>query len=185
MPDKVTPEHIMEVMRDADCLYTDLQVQGKLDDLAKIITTEHANDNPIIICVLTGGIIPMGHLLTRLDFPLQIDYIHATRYRGETQGGELEWKVEPRMALAGRTVLVLDDILDEGYTLAAIKDYCDSKGAKVTKTIAIVEKIHDRKHGIVADYTGLQIEDRYVFGYGMDYKNYLRNANGIFAVKGL
>ena len=185
MTDTVTPDHIRNVMRDADCLYTGTQVQERLDILAKKITDDHENDNPLILCVLTGAIIPMGHLLTRLHFPLQIDYIHATRYRGNTKGGEVEWKVEPRTELKDRTVFVLDDILDEGYTLAAIKDYCIENKCKQVKTIAVVEKIHDRKHGIEADYVGLQIEDRYVFGYGMDYKNYLRNADGIYAVKGL
>ena len=185
MPEIVTPEQIRAVMREADCLYSGAQVQEKLDVLAEKITTAHEYDNPLILCVLTGAIIPMGHLLTRLNFPLQIDYIHATRYRGDTQGGEIEWEVEPKTSLAGRTVLILDDILDEGYTLAAIRDYCLARKCKQALTIAIVEKLHDRKHGIKPDYVGLQIEDRYVFGYGMDYKNYLRNANGIYAVKGL
>ena len=186
MPDDIIDcDTINTIRREADCLYTGKQVQDALDVMADKITRDHLNDNPVVLCVLTGAIIPMGHLLTKLEFPLQIDYIHATRYRGKTQGGEIEWLIEPSIDLKDRVVLILDDILDEGYTLAAIVEYCEKHACKEAKTIALVEKLHDRKHGIKADYVGLQIEDRYVFGYGMDYKSYLRNVDGIFAVKGL
>ena len=134
---------------------------------------------------MNGGLIVTGLLLSKLDFPLQQDYIHATRYRGETSGGDLDWITEPRHSLSGRHVLIVDDILDEGLTLAAIVDYCRNAGAVSVDTVVLVEKIHDRKQGIQANYVGLKTEDRYLFGYGMDYKGYLRNAPGIFAVNDL
>ena len=182
---RIDYKEINRVFQEADCLYTGSQVQSALDDMAEQITQHHQTDNPVILCVLTGAIIPMGHLLTRLNFPLQIDYIHATRYRGKTRGGDIKWIIEPSIELSGRVVLILDDILDEGHTLAALVDYCKARNCEQVKTIVLAEKLHDRKHGIMADYVGLQIEDRYVFGYGMDYKSYLRNADGIYAVKGL
>ncbi len=181
----VTPEHVEQVYREADCLYTGAQVEAAIATMGETITAKLEGTNPLLLCVMTGAVIPMGKLLTHLEFPLQIDYIHATRYRGATSGGELHWLARPRMSLAGRTVLVVDDILDEGVTLAAILDECRKQGATAVYSAVLVEKLHDRSNGLKADFVGLQVEDRYVFGYGMDYKDYLRNAPGIFAVKGM
>lgn len=176
---------IRQVRAEADCLFTVEQVEAALDRLAAEITAQYQNRNPLVLCVMNGGLIATAGLLQRLDFPLQSDYLHATRYRGETRGGELHWLREPAHPLAGRAVIVVDDILDEGYTLAAIVEHCRAQGAASVESVALVEKQHTRKHGIEADYIGLAVEDRYVFGYGMDYKDYLRNAPGIFAVKDL
>lgn len=181
----VTSNHIQQVSAEADCLFSAKQVEVALDNMAEKITARHRENNPLILCVMNGGLIVTGSLMLRLNFPLEQDYLHATRYRGDTQGGALKWLVEPSCEMRGRHVLVIDDILDEGYTLAAIEKHCQAAGALTVETVALVEKLHDRKHGIQADYIGLQVEDRYVFGYGMDYKGYLRNAAGIFAVKGM
>lgn len=161
------------------------QAELALDKMAAAITVRHENNNLLIVCVMNGGLVVTGCLLSRLDFPLEQDYMHATRYRGELQGGELNWLVEPQHALKNRHVLIVDDILDEGYTLAAIVKHCQKSGAAEVETAVLVEKMHNRKQGIKANYVGLEIEDRYLFGYGMDYKGYLRNAPGIFAVKGV
>lgn len=181
----ISLEHIKQVRAEADCLYSKEQAEAALDRLADEITGRHSENNPLFICVMNGGLIVAGCLLSRLDFPLEQDYLHATRYRGETQGGELSWVAEPQHRLKDRHVLIVDDILDEGYTLAAIVDYCAKAGALSVETVVLVEKRHDRKQGISADYVGLNTDDRYLFGYGMDYKGFLRNAPGIFAVKGM
>lgn len=181
----VSLEHIRQVRTEADCLYSAEKVEIALDEMAAAITAEFHEKNPVVLCVMNGGLIVTGCLLRRLDFPLEQDYIHATRYRGRTQGGELHWVAEPQHSLKGRHVLVIDDILDEGHTLAAIVEHCCEAGAQTVETVVLVEKLHDRKHGIKADIIGIQAEDRYLFGYGMDYKGYLRNAPGIFAVRGM
>lgn len=178
-------EQVRAVYADSDQLYTVTQVEAALDNMAADITEQLGDKNPLILCVLTGGIVPAGQLLTRLDFPLLLDYLHATRYRGETRGGELHWIAHPRTSLQDRVILVVDDILDEGYTLAAILEHCHQAGAKEVYSAVLVEKLHDRKpQGLKADFIGLTVPDRYVFGYGMDYHEYLRNAPGIYAVKG-
>jgi hypoxanthine phosphoribosyltransferase len=179
------PDEVKRVLNEADCLYTQAQVEQQLDRIATEITARHENTNPIFLCVMTGAMVPAGHLLTRLNFPLELDYIHATRYAGATTGGELAWETEAKISFQDRDIIVFDDILDEGVTLAAIVDYCRQQGAREVFTAVLVEKLHDRKQGIQADYIGLQIADRYVFGYGMDYHGYLRNVAGIYAVKGL
>jgi hypoxanthine phosphoribosyltransferase len=178
-------EEVRKVRAEADCLYGAAEVDAALDRLAAAISARHRDNNPLILCVMNGGLITTGCLLLRLDFPLEHDYLHATRYRGGTRGGELDWKAEPGISLRDRHVIVVDDILDEGYTLAAIVDHCRAQGAASVESVVLVEKLHERKHGIQADYVGLQTEDRYLFGYGMDYKGYWRNAAGIFAVKGM
>jgi len=172
-------------MLEADCIYDSEQVQSAMDVMATNITRDLAKMNPLFLAVVSGAMVPIGHLLTKLNFPLELDYVHATRYNNDTKGTELQWLVEPHYGLEGRTVVIVDDILDEGYTLDSIIKYCHSKGASIVKTAVLVEKQHDRGIKIKPDYVGLKVPDRYVFGYGMDYKGYLRNANGIYAVKGL
>ena len=179
----VSAELAQTIYISSRCLYDKEKVEAALDKMASAITEKLADKNPLIICVLTGAIIPMGQLLTRLDFPLEIDYIHATRYQGETAGGELQWLAHPRTDMAGRVILIIDDILDEGHTLAGIIEHCREEGAKDVYSAVLVEKHHDRRvTGLHADFVGLDVDDYYVFGYGMDYKGYLRNAPGIFAV---
>nr|WP_317622896.1 hypoxanthine-guanine phosphoribosyltransferase [Thiohalophilus sp.] len=178
-------ETVNQTMAEADCLYDQQQVEAALDKMAAAMTSVLKNSDPLVLCVLTGAIIPAGHLLTRLNFPMQIDYIHATRYAGAISGGDLNWQVRPSHPLDGRNILVIDDILDEGITLAAIMEHCRTEGAREVYSAVLVEKQHDRKNGMQADFVGLRTDDRYLFGYGMDYKGYLRNAPGIYAVKGL
>lgn len=182
----ITAQQAFEAYRTADLLHSQQAVEAALDRMAAQITARLADSNPLLLCVLTGGIIPTGHLTTRLDFPLQLDYLHATRYRGATSGGELNWIAHPSISLRDRVVLVIDDILDEGATLAAIVDHCRGEGAREVYSAVLVDKLHDRKyHNVKADFTGLEVPDRYVFGCGMDYQDYLRNAPGIYAVQGL
>ena len=126
----------------------------------------------------------MGHLLTRLQFPLEIDYIHATRYGKNTYGSELFWKVKPNLDLNDRYVLIIDDILDGGVTLAAIVNEIQLLNPTKIYTGVLVNKQRVREdRGLQeADFVGLNIENKYVFGYGLDYKQYLRNAAGIYVV---
>ena len=180
----ILPEHILEVLAKATCLYSKPEVEAALDRLALEIIDALAHSNPIFLCVVVGGIVPLGNLLLRLDFPLEVDYVHATRYRGDTKGKNLEWKVEPSCNMKGRTVLVVDDILDGGITLGAIIQYCKDHGAAAAYSAVLVDKCHARlPNGHErADFSGLEVENHYVFGYGMDYKGYLRNAPGIYMV---
>lgn len=173
------------VLGDADCLYTQKEVENALDNMASEINKKLKDKNPVIICVLTGAIIPMGHILTRLSFPLQIDYIHATRYENGISGRNVKWLSEPNIDIKNRNVLIIDDIFDEGLTLQEIIKYCKQRKVKSVETAVLVNKVHDRKVDLSPDIIGLNVEDRYLFGYGMDYKSYFRNVAGIYAVKGL
>ena len=178
------PDHIREVFSKATCLYPKDQIESALEHMAIEMSYELSHANPIFLCVVVGGMIPMGNLLPRLAFPLEVDYVHATRYRGGMVGKDLHWIVKPVCDMKGRRVVVVDDILDGGLTLAAVANYCKEQGAEKVYTAALVEKIRDREaDGIQeVDFAGLKVEDHYVFGYGMDYKGYLRNAPGIYVV---
>ncbi len=178
------PEHIRHVFAKSTCLYTKAEVDAALDRLSTEISYQLGNSNPIFLCVVVGGMVALGNLLPRMDFPLEVDYIHATRYRNTTVGHELTWKALPSTSLKGRTVIIVDDILDGGVTLDGIVKHCEAEEADSIYTAVLVEKEGTRlPEGLArADFCGMSVEDRYVFGYGMDYKGYLRNAPGIYAV---
>jgi hypoxanthine phosphoribosyltransferase len=182
-----TVSEMNQVFTEADCLVDEQDVLAAIQSMADAISDRLAASNPLLFCVMNGGLILTGQLLTRLRFPVQAEYLHATRYRQETTGGILEWKTRPDVDMTDRTVLIVDDILDEGTTLNAIVDYCRAHGARDVLTAVLVDKQHDRKTrpNLEADFTGLKVEDRFLFGFGMDYKGYWRNAPGIYAVKGL
>jgi hypoxanthine phosphoribosyltransferase len=178
------PSKIKEVYEKSTCLFTTNEVEAALDRMAINIHQVLQDENPVIICVMVGGLVLLGNLLPRLDFPLEVDYVHATRYRGATTGGDIVWKAKPSIDLRNRTVLVVDDILDGGVTLAAIIDEINNVGAQKIYSAVLVDKYRKRvENGLqAADFVGLQIEDHFIFGYGMDYNEYLRNAPGIFVV---
>lgn len=177
-------EEIQRIQATADLIYNETQVETALDKMAAEITKALADSNPLVLCVLNGGIVVAGKLLTRLTFPLNIDSINATRYQNQTSGGKIDWVLKPGMPLKDRTLLIIDDILDEGITLVAIKEYCLEQGASAVYCAVLVDKLLDHNKPIRADFIGLQVENRYLFGYGMDYKGYLRNAAGIYACNG-
>ncbi|MCK5498875.1 MAG: hypoxanthine-guanine phosphoribosyltransferase [Gammaproteobacteria bacterium] len=177
---------ITRIQAEADLIYSPAEVEAAIEKMSREITAVLEDKNPIILCLMIGGVVPTGKLLPLLNFPLQVEYVHATRYRGETNGGTLHWIRKPSLSLQDRHVLIVDDILDEGNTLAAMVEECKNNQAKTIQTAVLADKQLDRERSFIqADFTGVKVPNRYVFGYGMDYKEYLRNAPGIYAVKGL
>ncbi|MGH1432042.1 MAG: hypoxanthine-guanine phosphoribosyltransferase [Neptuniibacter sp.] len=185
MTDQVSSKEIRDVYIKADLLFDESEVEQALRRMAFEITADLSDSNPIIMPVMNGGLVISGHLLTKLEFPLEVDYLHATRYRNTTSGNELEWKTYPNQPLQGRTIIVVDDIYDEGHTLNSVVNYLNEAGAARVIVAVLLNKNHKRKSHpeLQLDYVGFEVEDRYVFGYGMDYKGYWRNAPGIFALK--
>jgi hypoxanthine phosphoribosyltransferase len=179
-----TLQKIQEIQFKATCLYDKQAVEQAIAQMAKQIQQRLQNENPILLCVMVGGLVLTGQLLTLLNFPLELDYIHVTRYGGATRGGDLHWKVEPRLNLRDRHILIIDDILDGGLTLGGIVDYCRLAGAKQVSTAVLVDKRRKREKGGTeeADYVGLTVDNHFLFGYGLDYDEYLRNAPGVYRV---
>lgn len=174
------------VLQESDLLVTAHQVCAAYDQLAEQINRDYAGQLPLILCVMNGGLYATAEITARLSIPFELDYLHATRYRGATEGGGLIWKRQPDMPLANRHVLVIDDILDEGHTLAAIRKSLAEFKPDSLKFAVLADKIHDRRaEGAYAEYIGLELPDRYVFGCGMDVRELWRQLPGIHAVKGL
>lgn len=166
----------------ATLIHSSSAVNAALDQLTSNITQSLSDSEPIVICVMGGGVVFAGHLLTRLKFPLTLDYVHASRYGQKTVGKTLKWQSLPKQDLNGRTVLLVDDILDEGVTLKEIQDKCYALGAKRVFSTVFVEKTLDITKPIKADFIGLTVPNAYVFGFGMDVYGWWRNLDGIYAL---
>ncbi len=173
-----------DVLLHSECLITEARIAAAYDKLAATLNLHYADLNPIIVVVLNGGLIPAGHLLTRLSFAHRMDYIHATRYRDNQGGNELTWKANIDLDLHDEHVLLVDDIFDEGVTLKCIVEALSAMHPASLKTCCLLDKDHDRKvSDFQVDFVGTTVEDRYIYGCGMDYHGYLRHLPGIYALK--
>jgi len=170
------------ILESADLVCPQQEVQAALARMAGEITAALADANPLVLPVMGGAVVFTGYLLPLLQFPLEFDYLHVTRYNGGTRGAQVQWKVQPRCPVQGRTVLVLDDILDEGNTLAAIRDRLVAEGAARFLSAVFADKAIGRPKPIRADFVGIEVPDRYVFGFGMDINEYWRNLPAIYAL---
>ncbi len=174
---------LLQTRRQAERLYSRQDIETAIARMAADIGSEVAENNPLLLCVLNGAIMPFAQLLKHLDFPLQTDYVHASRYGEALTGDGLQWLAHPTNSVLGRTVVIVDDILDEGITLAAIEQSLQQEGAEKVLKAVLVQKQLPQPAATTADFIGLTVPDRYVFGYGMDYKGYWRNLPDIYAVK--
>jgi hypoxanthine phosphoribosyltransferase len=179
----VAPENFAGVLADADIIHDAARIDAAIGAMARRIDADYEqSDRPIFVTVMQGGLFFAAQLGLRCTTDFEFDYVHATRYRG-TDGGELNWIKRPNAAMAGRNILLVDDILDEGHTLLAICNHCRDEGASSVRIAVLADKTHERRaEGIVADYTGLIVPDRYVFGYGMDWHGHGRNLPAIHAM---
>lgn len=168
------------ILANAQLVYSANAIQTAVADLSKDITRALQNECPIVICVMGGGLIFAGHILTQLDFPLELDFLHASRYQNKTVGKKLIWHVLPKSNLKDRTVLLVDDILDEGITLKEIQEKCLELGAKKVFSAVLVEKKLMHEKPIKADFVGLEVPNHYVFGFGMDAYGWWRNLPAIY-----
>ena len=180
MPD---PRAAWEFLCDAERVSSSEEVTAAIRRLAGEITAQLSEAYPLVLTVMNGAVVFSGQLLPLLRFPLDMDYIHATRYGSATAGGRIAWQVPPPAGVRGRNVLVLDDILDGGETMRAIREEILALGASAFHCAVLVEKALGRPKPVRADFVGLEIEDRFVFGCGMDAKGYWRNLPEIYAMK--
>ena len=173
-----------EILAQSTVLADRHQVRAAIDRLAAAINTHYGDGEIIMRVVMTGAIMPAVWLASRLTMPLQIDFVHATRYTGQTEGGEIEFRVPSRLNLQDHDVLIVDDIYDIGLTLQMIEKYCAARGASSVNSAVLVRKIHDR--GIAGElpaFIGMEIEDRYIFGCGMDVYEHWRHLEEIRALE--
>jgi hypoxanthine phosphoribosyltransferase len=171
-------------LQESDLVASADEVQAALRRVGSEIEARLANAYPLVLAVMGGAVVFAGQLLPLLRFPLDFDYIHASRYGTATSGAAIDWRVTPPDSVRGRTVLVVDDILDGGDTMAAIRERLLALGAEAFYCAVLVEKMLERKKPIQADFVGLRIPDRFVFGFGMDAKGFWRNLPEIRAMAG-
>ncbi|MER0216508.1 MAG: hypoxanthine-guanine phosphoribosyltransferase [Nitrosomonas sp.] len=178
-----TYQQLEQILNTAELIHSEQTVTQTVQRMATDITRVLSHQQPLVLCLLGGAVIFTGQLLPQLRFPLDFDYAHLTRYDKKMQGGEIHWRVEPRESVKDRVILVLDDILDEGITLAAIRAKVLENGAKAFYSAVFTEKETGKTKPIKADFVGLTVPDRYVFGFGMDIQGAWRNLPAIYAVK--
>jgi len=171
------------ILAGAELVYSAETVATAVSRVAEEITAKLGDSNPLLLCVMSGGVPFAGQLMTQLQFPLDFDYMHVTRYGQEISGGALSWRSAPWTPVKGRTVLILDDILDEGLTLAAIVERMKELGATACYTAVATDKLNGKQKPIKADFVALTVPDRFVFGYGMDVRGKWRNLPAIYAMK--
>jgi hypoxanthine phosphoribosyltransferase len=175
---------LADALIDADLLHDRHEIDAVIATMAQNIDAALDGERAVFLTLMNGALIFAGQLALAIRTDLEFDYVHATRYRGETIGSDLHWLREPLVSLVDRVVLLVDDILDEGHTLKAVRDDCYQRGAKKVFIVSLCTKRHDRLvEGITADFRGIELPDRYVFGYGMDYHEQGRNLPAIYALR--
>ena len=177
-----------DVLDTADLLFDRDALEDAIEAMADEIADDYGDDArpPVFLTIMHGGLpfaAQLAFALGENEIDVEMDYLHATRYRGNTTGSGLAWLHRPATPLQGRRVLLVDDILDEGHTLKAVKHWCEDQGATDVRIAVLATKDHDRRvEGIEADYIGVEVPDRYVFGYGMDFHEQGRNLPAIYAL---
>ena len=174
---------VLQVGEHSDLLVSEEGVQQALDALAAGIAADLAAADPLLICVMNGGLFTTSELARRFAFPLQMDYLQVSRYGTAVQGSQLKWLSRPQTSLVGRTVLLTDDILDRGETLAAVCAWCREAGAARVLSAVLVDKQVATPRAVRADYAAMLCPDRYLYGCGMDYRGYWRNLPAIYGVR--
>lgn len=178
---KLMDKKLQAVWDDADCLFDAQSLERGVQAMATDIRKKLHDQNPLLLCIMNGGLVTCGQLLPLLDFQLQLEYVNAAS--GPSGKQETRWPALSQISIAGRSVLLLDDIFDLGVSLCSLRAYCLEQGASQVYTGVLVEKQHERRRKNVGiDYRAVTVGDRFIFGAGLDYQGYLRNAPGIYAV---
>ncbi|MCD9031096.1 hypoxanthine-guanine phosphoribosyltransferase [Luteimonas sp. Y-2-2-4F] len=183
----MTPR-LADALRDAELLHDRAALDAAIARMADAIRADYRDDEPppLFVTVMHGGLpfaAQLAFALGERGLDLEFDYLHATRYRGQTTGSGLAWLHRPATPMRDRRVLLVDDILDEGHTLHAVSRWCEDQNAAEVRIAVLAVKRHDRcVDGVCADYVGVEVPDRYVFGYGMDYHEQGRNLPAIYAL---
>lgn len=179
-------ERARALLANAEVICDEATVKEAVARVARTLNARYDNPDeaefPLVLGVMGGAVVFTGQVLPQLTFPLEFDYIHVSRYGDDDKGGSLVWKVIPRSNVSGRTVIVLDDILDEGETLAHVKQRLLDMGAKEVVLCVFADKDIKRAKPVKADIVGLTIPDKFVVGFGMDAYGYWRNLPGLWAI---
>jgi len=181
----MTEINLREILENSTLIADKREVEAAVEFLGEAVNAHYGDREIILLIVMTGAVMPAAWLAAKLKMPVQMDFVHATRYAGQTEGGEIEFRVPPRLNLEGHDVLIIDDIYDIGLTLQMIEGYCKSRGTRSVNSAVLVRKIHDRETtGTLPKFIGMEVEDKYIFGCGMDVYENWRHLDEIRALEG-
>jgi hypoxanthine phosphoribosyltransferase len=178
-------DEIVRVRREAELVCSEADVAAAFAELGRAVSARVGDRDPVVLAVMQGGAFTAVRLCEHFDFPYELDYVHVSRYGDDIRGGELEWLTRPRLDLTGRTVLVVDDVLDHGITLTELCDALRRHAPRELLVAVLVEKtLAAPRQRPEPDFVGLTVDDVYLFGCGMDYKGYWRGLPALYAVGG-
>jgi len=178
----ISKREALAILQSAELIRSADEVQAAVQRVAHEINTTLADQQPLVLSVMGGAVVFTGQLLPMLNFPLDFDFLHVSRYGNDKQGGQLHWQVGPRENVRNKVVLVVDDILDEGETMHAIRQRVMELGASKFYCAVFADKDNGKPKPIQADFVGMALPNRFVFGYGMDIRGAWRNLPAIYAL---
>ncbi len=177
-------QDVLHVREQAELLITENEIHEAINHVASQIKNEIGDTVPLFLCVMKGGLMFTSELAKKINSAIELDYVHVDRYRDKTHGGSIHWHKKPDTNLKGRVVILVDDIFDEGYTMQELIAYCKNKGAcKILSAVLLKKELKDKHTSYQPDFVGMNVEDRFVIGWGMDYKGFWRNLTDIYAIK--
>lgn len=180
---KLADKKLQAVWDSAECLCSAEALEKNVAKMAAQISSDLADSNPLILCVMNGGLVSCGQMLPLLEFQLQLEYAQAVVSPKGKNAQETRWPALSQISMQGRVVLLVDDIYDCGVSLNKLQQFCLEQGAELVKIAVLVKKKHTRQIlPLTVDFHAVEVADQYVFGTGMDYRGYLRNAPGLYAV---
>ncbi|MEM8843767.1 MAG: hypoxanthine-guanine phosphoribosyltransferase [Pseudomonadota bacterium] len=179
----MSAQELQDIKDNSDLIFSSSQIKTAVETIGLELEKSIRNKNAILLCVMNGGLVFTSDLMRSLDCNLRLDYLQVARYMDKTVGGSLHWHTEPQLSLQDQVIVIADDIYDEGYTMEELVSYCKKHGAKEVITVVLLLKQKaSRQVDLKPDLFGLEVEDRYVYGYGMDYQGHLRNVPDIYAI---
>jgi hypoxanthine phosphoribosyltransferase len=167
-----------------EVVLSEAEIQAKIIELGQQLSKDYQGKNPLFICVLKGAVMFMGDLLKRIDVPAEIDFMAVSSYGTSTESsGVVRIIKDLETEVAGRHIIIVEDIIDSGLTLSYLCDLLHRRNCASLRIIALLDKPKRRKADIKIDYKGFEVEDAFLVGYGLDYSEKYRNTPYIFIPK--
>ena len=162
-----------------DCeriMLTEQQLQARIKEVAQAVNNDYADKTPIVVSILKGSVIFCADFIRALTMPLELEFMVVSSYgSGTVSSGKLKIKKDLDRDIKGRDIIIVEDIIDSGFTLANLKALLLERGANSVKIATLLNKVARREYEVVPDYNCFDIEDEFVIGYGLDYNELYRS----------
>ena len=155
------------------------EIAARVSELGDVLSRDYEDRNPLLVAVLVGSLPFLADLVRAMSIPLEVDFLGLSRF-GE--GGRIRIALDTAESVAGRHVVIVEDIIDTGLTLTVLRRILEDKGAASVSTVTLVDKIRRRLVDVPLEYRGFEVGDEYLVGYGLDWKGRYRNLDSLWAV---